>query len=104
MKLTLKPGVRLACGACPTEVVVVRAVDRPVSVACGTDALIELSEVPAERPPVGGGADTLVVLGKRYIDADGTIELLCTKAGAGPLICDGEALVIRGTKPLPSSD
>jgi hypothetical protein len=43
-------------------------------------------------------------VGKRYVDADGTVELLCVKAGKGSLSIGGSALQIKDSKPLPSSD
>jgi hypothetical protein len=43
-------------------------------------------------------------MGKRYVTADGTIELLCVKPGKGSLALNGVALQIKEAKPLPSSD
>ena len=51
-------------------------------------------------PEAKGGTQ----IGKRYVDADGVLELLCTKPGEGSLSCDGDELGIKGAKPLPSSD
>ena len=44
------------------------------------------------------------LLGKRYTDDDGTVEILCTKPGAGTLTFDGQALTLKESKPLPASD
>lgn len=44
------------------------------------------------------------VIGKRYVDATGTLELLCTASGAGELTCDGAPMTIKAAKPLPASD
>lgn len=58
----------------------------------------------------GGDAEVAVSfsggtqMGKRYVDADGTLELLCVKAGAGSLSLDGVALTTKEAKSLPSSD
>lgn len=43
-------------------------------------------------------------LGKRYANADGSVELLCTKPGRGSLALDGAPLTIKAAKPLPASD
>ena len=43
-------------------------------------------------------------LGKRYVNAAGDLELLCTKPGKGSLGCAGAALTVKGAKPLPASD
>jgi hypothetical protein len=44
------------------------------------------------------------LIGKRYVNAAGDLELLCTKPGAGALAADGAPLAMKGAKPLPSSD
>ena len=43
-------------------------------------------------------------MGKRYVDAAGTVELLCVKPGKGTLAADGVALLLKEAKPLPASD
>lgn len=43
-------------------------------------------------------------VGKRYVNADETLELLCVKAGDGTLAADSGQLLIKGSKNLPSSD
>ena len=55
----------------------------------------------------GGLADELsdgTLLGKRYTDDEGTVEILCTKPGAGTLTFDGQVLTLKESKPLPASD
>ncbi len=44
------------------------------------------------------------MLGKRYVDAAGTLEVLCSKPGPGGLASGGEPLALKTAKPLPSSD
>ena len=51
-------------------------------------------------PTLGDGP----LLGKRYADDDLGLELLCTRAGTGALTVDGRPLLVKGAKPLPSSD
>jgi hypothetical protein len=71
-------------------------------VECGGAPMME--ERPAERgainPDFAGGTQ----MGKRYVDAAGTLELLCVKPGKGSLSVGGVALQIKEAKPLPSSD
>ena len=43
-------------------------------------------------------------LGKRYVDQNDTVEVLCIKAGNGSLDHDGEELMTKDTKKLPSTD
>jgi hypothetical protein len=45
-----------------------------------------------------------VLLGKRYVTAAGDVELLCTKGCKGELTVNGEKLVVKEAKRLPSSD
>jgi hypothetical protein len=52
------------------------------------------------QPPFDKGSQ----LGKRYQDPDGTIEILCTKAGLGSLAVRDELLTFTAPKPLPASD
>jgi hypothetical protein len=62
--------------------------------------------VPATsaRPSTPGEAAEGTLLGKRYVDATGTLELLCTRAGAGELSCDGAPMTLKAAKALPASD
>ena len=48
--------------------------------------------------------DEGTLVGKRYVTEDEAIELLCTKPGAGSLSMGDTALLVKGAKPLPSSD
>lgn len=71
---------------------------------CGGAPLVPVdAEVPGGEGP-RAPFDTGTLLGKRYTDDDGSIELLCTKAGAGTLSIGEQPLVVKGAKPLPSSD
>jgi hypothetical protein len=44
------------------------------------------------------------VLGKRYVDNDTGLEVLCTKAGPGVLTAEGRELIIKAPAALPASD
>lgn len=55
--------------------------------------------VPAPHQD-GAGAQ----LGKRYTDTDGSLEVLCTRAGTGALALGGTPLGQKAAKPLPASD
>ena len=97
----MKPGSRLKSAVCDTEVMVVRG-GGDIVVACGGKPMVE--DRPAERgeidPAFAGGT----FMGKRYVDAAGTVELLCVKPGKGSLSVAGVALATKEAKPLPSSD
>jgi hypothetical protein len=97
----MKPGVRLKSIVCDTEVMVIRT---------GGDGTVECGGKPmAEaRPAALGAVDDAFAngtqMGKRYVNASGTLELLCVKPGRGSLAINGVALQIKEAKPLPSSD
>ncbi len=95
----MKPGTKLKSAVCDTEVMVIRGSG---AVDCGGAPMAE--ERAAERgvinPAFAGGTK----IGKRYVDAGGTVELLCVKPGQGSLSIGGVALLLKEAKPLPSSD
>ncbi len=96
----MKPGKKLKSAACDTEVMVVRGAD--VVLECGGAPMAE--ERPAEKAALNPAFAEGTKIGKRYTDAAGSIELLCTKAGQGSLSVGGVALQTKEAKPLPSSD
>ena len=77
--MELKPGLRLESATCDTQVVVVKA--------------------PRDAGDVGP-----TLLGKRYEAAGLGVEVLCTQGGAGSLTIGDAPLLVKGAKPLPSSD
>ncbi|MCW2784722.1 MAG: hypothetical protein JWP74_1239 [Marmoricola sp.] len=101
--MQLKVGQALVSAVDETGVIVTRAPDGDVSVTCGGVAMY-----PKGDDAVSGEADPAQLegslLGKRYVDEAGTVELLCTKPGKGSLAVDGSALTVAQAKALPSSD
>ena len=97
----MKAGTKLKSAVCDTEVMVIRA-GRDGELTCGGAVMA------TDRPDVRGAVDPAfasgTVLGKRYQDAEGAIELLCIKGGAGALAIDGVLLELKDVKPRPSSD
>src|SRR5437016_14229811 len=101
--MDVKVGSRLKSAVCDTEVMVVRAPGASVDLWCGGH--------PMTTADGAGGGSTLdpdhaggTMMGKRYVDEAGTIELLCTKAGKGTLSIAGTPLFLKEAKPLPASD
>jgi hypothetical protein len=100
--MVLKVGSRLRADVSACEVIVVAGTD-------GDDALLCAG---AEMVPATGPADPAtqtatgedVVLGRRYTDEEAGIEVLCTKAGVGPLTFAGRELTQKTAKQLPASD
>ena len=99
----LKAGTRLKSAVCNTEVMVVLAPSGDVDLTCGGAPMLDMS---ADKPD-GGSVDAAhaegTQIGKRYVNEAGDLEILCTKPGDGSLAA-GDALTVKGAKPLPSSD
>jgi hypothetical protein len=96
----MKPGTRLKSVVCDTEVMVIRGSD--MIVECGGKPMAQ--ERPAERAALDPAFADGTRMGKRYVDAAGSAELLCVKPGQGSLSIAGVALQVKEAKPLPSSD
>lgn len=71
---------------------------------CGGVAMVSLTQtaLPDARLDPTQAQGTLI--GKRYIDAQDRVEILCTQGGAGSLTFDGVAMTVKQAKALPSSD
>lgn len=101
--MELKPGSRLRSTTCDTQVVVVRgAGDLPVT--CGGAPMIPADATPTETGPPAAGHDGGTLLGKRYEDPDGILEVLVVKPGAGSLGLGEALLAVKAAKQLPASD
>ncbi len=102
--MQLRPGLRLESATCDTQVVVVKAPKgiAEVDVRCGGGPMREHGTGGDRVAITGEGEPTL--LGKRYADDDLGLELLCTQGGAGALSVGDAPLLVKGAKPLPSSD
>ncbi|MCX7864513.1 MAG: hypothetical protein N2423_05695 [Novosphingobium sp.] len=96
----MKPGTRLKSVTCDTEVMVIRC--GTGTIECGGAPMAETK--PAETLPLSPEHANGTLMGKRYVDAEGTFELLCVKPGKGSLSVNGVALVTKDAKPLPASD
>jgi hypothetical protein len=97
----MKPGSKLKSAVCDTEVMVIKAA-AGTAVNCGGAPLV--AERPAERPVIDPAFAAGTRIGKRYVNADNSLELLCVKAGQGTLAVNGVALLLKEAKPLPASD
>ena len=103
MKVRVGQGLSSAVDA--TAVIVVRAPAGDVELTCGG--------VPMWDPKGGGAAPEGTAdpaqadgtqLGKRYVDEQLGLELLCTKPGTGTLAANGVPLPLKDAAPLPASD
>lgn len=101
--MELKAGFRIKSAVCETQLMVIAAPAGDVDLTCGGAPVVELA---ADAP---GGALSPdhkdgTKIGKRYVNEDGSLELLCTKPGEGSLALAGAALQVKEAKALPSSD
>ena len=102
--MELRPGLRLESATCNTQLVVVKAPKEvaEVDLRCGGEPMRILG-APGEPVSLAAG-DVGTLLGKRYSDDGLGLEVLCTKGGAGALTVGDVPLLVKGAKPLPSSD
>jgi hypothetical protein len=99
-----KPGSRLRSAVCTTEVVIIAAPVGDIRLSCGGAPLLAEGDVMPDGVTLDASAAAGTLMGKRYTDDAGKLELLCVKPGQGSLESGGVALVVKGAKPLPSSD
>lgn len=101
--MELRPGQKLQSAVCDAQVVVVRAPSTEVDIQCGGAPLLAEGQTAGSAvldASLGDGP----LLGKRYVDDESGLELLCSRPGEGALTVAGRALLVKGAKPLPSSD
>jgi len=101
--MQIKPGTRLRSTTCDTQVVVVRG-SGDLDLTCGGAPMVAADAPDGETTTPAAGHDGGTLLGKRYEDAAGTLEVLCVKPGAGSLGLAGELLSVKAAKQLPASD
>ncbi|HIG40406.1 MAG: hypothetical protein ABGY96_03665 [bacterium] len=98
--MELKPGLRLKSTVCDAEIMVIKATDGN-ELSCGGEPLsAEAQEKTTPKEDHMNGC----VIGKRYVNEAQTVELLCVKSGDGSLYYNGDELMTKDTKKLPSSD
>jgi hypothetical protein len=100
----VKPGTKLRSSVCDVEVIVIKTPSSELNLCCGGHPML-LAD--ADRPDgltAEAGFDGGTLLGKRYTDETGALEVLCTKAGASTLSIGETPMQVKEAKPLPSSD
>jgi hypothetical protein len=103
MTTALKAGARFKSAVCDTQLMVIKVSAGEFELRCGGALMLALSEaapVVVLDPAVAGGT----LIGKRYVNAGESVELLCTKGGKGSLVLNGTPMEIKQAKQLPSSD
>jgi len=102
--MELRPGLKLHSAVSEAQVVVVKAPSSAVEVGCGGAPMLEDGQDGDGTAVLDASLGDGPLLGKRYADEDLGLELLCTRGGTGALTVDGRVLLVKGAKPLPSSD
>ena len=102
--MQLEAGARLRSAVCETQVMVIAAPGGDVALTCGGAPLLPLGATPPAGATLAQSARGGALIGNRYVDATGALELLCTRSGAGTLAAGGEPLRIKEAKALPASD
>jgi len=98
----LRPGLKLSSAVCSTEVIIV-AGSGDVDLTCGGVAMLGPGAEAGDASAVDGLTNG-TMMGKRYCDEAGTVEVLCTKPGDGTVGIGDTALDLKEAKPLPASD
>lgn len=99
---TLSAGKRLKSTVCATEIMVITAPDGDVELFCGGSPMAEGDGANGGAVDPAYAAGTAI--GKRYVNADGSLEVLCVKAGSGSLSLSDAALAVKDAKKLPKTD
>ncbi len=98
----LKPGAKFQSTVCSTQVIVVKG-SGPADLCCGGSPMVGAGSQANDGMPADNASGG-TLLGKRYTDEGGSIELLCTKAGPGSMTVGDSALDVAQAKTLPASD
>lgn len=102
--MELPVGTRLRSAVDTTEVVVVRAPSESIDIRCGGQPMVPVTQSPSGDGSVDPNHSSGTLVGKRYVEDELGLELLCTKGGDGSLAVGDAPLVVKAAKPLPSSD
>ena len=97
----LAPGKRLKSAVCTTEIMVITAPEGDVDLRCGGAPMAEDGDSSGTVDAAHGEGSAI---GKRYVNGDGSLEVLCVKAGDGSLGLGEDALKVKDAKKLPKTD
>jgi hypothetical protein len=102
----MKTGQQMKSVVCSGKVIVLRAPkDEAFVLACGGEPMVDAkSDAVEDKQAADPALMTGSVMGKRYVDTEANVQLLCVTGGEGTLTVDGRPLEIEAAKQLPSSD
>ena len=99
---SLATGQRLKSAVCNTEIMVISAPDGDLELTCGGAPMG--ADASSDSGSVDPNFSSGTTIGKRYVNEDGDLELLCVKPGDGSLEVNGSELKIKESKKLPKTD
>ncbi|WP_330254131.1 hypothetical protein OG874_06075 [Nocardia sp. NBC_00565] len=102
--MILKVGQSLASTTDATALIVVRAPGGDIALTCGGAEMVVGKAGVGDGSTIDPAHRCGSLLGKRYVDEETGLEVLCTKAGDGSLAVGDRPLEVKQAKPLPSSD
>jgi hypothetical protein len=94
----------LFSAVCTTEMIAVKAPAAAIELTIGGAPPVASVADRVGEDSVAQGFGGGAAMGKRYVDGDDTVELLCTKAGDGLPAVGGVLMVLKEAKALPASD
>jgi hypothetical protein len=100
----IKPGTRFRSSVCDVEVIVIKVPATDIDLRCGGHGMLDVGAAKPAGQAVQPGLEGGTLLGKRYTDESGGLEILCTKGGSSSLSNGDTVLQVKDAKPLPSSD
>ncbi|MEM9620716.1 MAG: hypothetical protein AAF993_03645 [Pseudomonadota bacterium] len=100
----LKTGARLKSTVCDGEIMVVKSPGGDIDLTCGGAPMTGDPGAEAAAGELNPDHAVGIVIGKRYINEDESLEVLCVKAGEGSLAISGNLLLQKDTKALPKTD
>ncbi len=101
-KTALKAGGRFKSAVSDVQVMVVKAPAGEHDLQIGGADVIAATATGGGALAAGDAGEVLI--GKRYVNEDESVELLCTKGGKGTIVFNGTPLDVKQAKQLPSSD
>jgi hypothetical protein len=104
MAVALKAGAKLKSAVCDTQLMVVKAPPGEYDLRCGGVEMLAGAATAPEGAQLDPALTEGSLIGKRYVDPEEKVELLCTKGGKGSLVLNGVAMAVKQAKQLPSSD
>lgn len=102
--MKINAGMRIKSAVCSMEAVVIKAPSAGENILCGGQVMVQMSDAKPDVAPLAQAQHGHALIGKRYVDEESGLELLCSKQGFGALEFEGRELILKQPKPLPSSD